>query len=260
MKRLGLVISILLFVQTPSFGATPLPEEEMSTLFRTLLLSNLPSPLIEKNFDWGKQRETIVGLKWKRDGILLKPETQKKMHNDGLWRRIRVDAITPTKSLQLGISDLKQPQEGKVTFTLNVNLPVQLQYEQQLWESGIKLYSGSTKARCKVGVKLTCEVITKTEYRKGSFLPDIVIQTKILDAKVGYDDFTVEHTLGVGGDAAKLLGEATFEAVRQMKPSLEKDLLVKGNAAIVKAGNNKEIRVGLSKLVQSSSKNKSKSK
>ena len=105
MKRLGLVISVLLWMQTSSFGATPLPEEDLSALFRTLLLSNLPTPLIEKNFDWGKQREALVGVKWKPHGILLKPEAQKKMHNDGLWRRIRVDAITPTKS-QLSSSAL----------------------------------------------------------------------------------------------------------------------------------------------------------
>jgi hypothetical protein len=37
--------------------------------------------------------------------------------------------------------------------------------------------------------------------------------------------------------------------VKQLKPSLERKLLEKGNAAIVKAADSKEVRVSLTKLL-----------
>ena len=36
--------------------------------------------------------------------------------------------------------------------------------------------------------------------------------------------------------------------VKQMRPSLEKDMLEKANRAIVKAGDTKEVKLGLGKL------------
>lgn len=222
---------------------------EISQAFRSLLLANLPAPLIEKSYNWGKQREAVVGLKWKRDGLLLKPEAIKKMHNDGIWRKIRVEADAPDKLLQLAVSELKTVEEGKITFKVNVAMPVHVHFEQQMWESGIRLYSGSTRARCKVGVLLQCEVTSKVEFKKDSFLPEVTFRSRVTDAKLGYDDFVVEHTLGVGGDAAKLIGEGVFETVRQAKPSLEEELLLKGNRAIVKAGDTKEIRLKLDQLL-----------
>ena len=245
------------FLLTPvAFSASPSAEssspspEEVSNLFRSLLLANLPNPLYEKGFNWGNQRETIVGLKWKRDGLLLKPEPQKKMHNDGTWRKIRVEIDNPAKTLQFGVSEIKQVEEGKITFGVNVTFPVQIYFDQQNWESGVRLFSGSTRARCKVGVLLQCEATSRTEYQKGAFLPDVIFRMRVTDARLGYSDVVVEHTLGVGGDAAKLLGEAVFETIKQAKPSLESDLLVKGNAAIIKAADTKEVRLGLGKLFE----------
>jgi hypothetical protein len=40
--------------------------------------------------------------------------------------------------------------------------------------------------------------------------------------------------------------------VTQWRPSLERDLLEKANAAIVKAGENKEVRLSLAKLFKAS--------
>lgn len=248
--RLSLALAVC-FASCPTLRADepPVTTGEMSELFRSLLLSNLPSPLYAKGYNWGKQRETVVGVKWKRDGILLKPEVIKKLHNDGVWRKIRVEADAPTKLLQLAVSELKTVEEGKVTFDVNVTFPVHVHFDQQIWESGVRLLSGSTRARCKVGVLLKCEVTSKLEFKKGSVLPELTFRTRVTEAKLGYDDLVVEHTLGIGGDGARLIGEAVIETVRQARPSLEEELLVKGNKAIVKAGDTKEVRLKLGKLL-----------
>lgn len=247
--RILVILSCGLFLPSLRAEEPPVSAGEMSEIFRTLLLSNLPSPLYQKGYNWGKQRETIVGVKWKRNGILLKPEAIKKLHNDGIWRKIRVEADAPTKLLQLAVSELKTVEEGKITFNVNVTFPVHVHFEQQIWESGIRLYSGSTRARCRVGVLLKCETVSKLEFKNGSFLPELTFRNRVTEAKLGYDDLVVEHTLGIGGDGAKLIGEAVIETIRQAKPSLEEELLIKGNKAILKAGDTKEVRLKFGKLL-----------
>jgi hypothetical protein len=251
-RLLAFVLSALTPVSPGSLRAQepPVSTAELSESLLGLLRANMPAPLFDKGYNWGKQREVIVGVKWKREGLLLKPETIKKLHNDGVWRKIRVEADAPDKLLQLSLTDLKQIEEGKVTFQINVVQPVHIHFEQQVWESGIRLYSGSTRARCKVGAILKCEMLSKVEFKNGLFLPEISFRTRVTEAKLGYDDLVVEHTLGIGGDGAKLIGEAVIETIRQAKPSLEEELLLKGNKAIVKAGDTKEIKLGLSKLVK----------
>jgi hypothetical protein len=59
----------------------------------------------------------------------------------------------------------------------------------------------------------------------------------------------VEHIAGLGGEAAKLLGDAARGSIKQWRPSMEHELLAKANVAIVKAGDTKEVRVSLSKLL-----------
>ncbi len=67
-------------------------------------------------------------------------------------------------------------------------------------------------------------------------------------AYLGYDNLVVEHVAGVGGEAAKLIGDAVKKGLDQWHPSLERELLAKADAALVKAGDLKEVRVSLASL------------
>jgi hypothetical protein len=49
-----------------------------------------------------------------------------------------------------------------------------------------------------------------------------------------------------------MIGETAHSLLNQWRPSIERDLLAKANAAIVKAGEQKEVRLSLSKLVKPS--------
>jgi hypothetical protein len=61
----------------------------------------------------------------------------------------------------------------------------------------------------------------------------------------------VEHLPGIGGQTAKLLGEVVIESMKKWHPAIERRLIEKLDAAIVKAGDSKDIRVGLSGLQRS---------
>jgi hypothetical protein len=221
---------------------------QLADAFRKLLLPNLPNPLVEQDFNWGHQENISVGVKWERTGILLKPEIQRKLHNDGVWRRIAVTADDPDKRLELGIKDVQLPEPGQLTFTMNVQMPIHVKFEQQLWKLGARVYSGETRARATAVLQMQCESTSRFEKKPNAFFPELVMRLRVKEAKLNYYDLTVEHTAGVGGDLAKTLGDAFHESVKTLKPSLEQKLLTKANAAVVKAADTKEVRLGLSKL------------
>ena len=125
-----------------------------------------------------------------------------------------------------------------------------VEFEEWIWESGIRLYSGSLRARMRVHLHLDCEVTVRLEPSK-TFLPDAVFRLRVVKANLSYDQLVVEHIAGIGGSGAKLLGEAVHGALKQWHPSLERDLLAKANAAIVKAGDTREVKLSLASLLKS---------
>jgi hypothetical protein len=247
MRRLVLFLG--LFLASPLLGAPPEKPieppsaDELASIMRTLLVTALPAPLVEQNSNWGHQKEITNGITWKG----VKPQKQKKLKNDGTWRRIRVDAVNPEKELKLQVMNMQKPEKGKLTFDMVVSLPTRIKFEQQVWKSGVRLYSGETRARCRPFLALKCES-TSRAIKSDNVIPDVVFRMRVLDARLTYDDLVVEHTAGVGGELAERLGEAAHGMVKQMRPSLERDLLEKANRAIVKAGDTKEVKLGLGKL------------
>jgi hypothetical protein len=230
--------------------APPADTQFLSQVLRDLLIQHLPDPLVSSDHGWGRQKETTTGLTWRREGRLrVRAEPQKGMRNDGHWQRVTVRAIDPPRSLALGIGELSYPEPGKATFDALLGLDVRLTYEQQLWKAGARLYGGETRARCRAALKLRCELTSRLETKPGLVLPDAVLRVRVTDAELFYTDLVVEHTLGMDGPAARSVGEAIHKLIKQVKPSLERDLVAKANAAVVKAADTKEVRVEFDRLL-----------
>ncbi len=216
---------------------------ELEKTLRDLLLKNLPEPIVKSASGWGKQQDVVVGGR-------LKGMPIKELRNDGTWRRMSVSASNPAQTLAIGITDAIYPDPGRLTFTAMIGLDCRLKFEQQLWQNGLRLYSGETRGRCRAALLLKCEVVSRTEKKPGSLLPDVVFRVRATEAQLFYQDVVIEHTAGIGGDGAKLLGEATLYTLKHAKPDVERDLLTKANAAIVKAADSKELRVSFDALVK----------
>ena len=208
----------------------------------------LPTPLHEQDFDWGRQHKVPNGITWEGRGLFRKPVKQEKMKNEGMWRRLRVDAVDPEKNLTVHVANVKSPAKGKLTFDVVIALPTRIRFEQQFWKSGVRLYSGETRARVRPILALKCESVSKV-HKTDAVLPDITFRLRVLDAKLSYDDFKLEHTAGVGGEMAEMIGNAALDTLKLVRPSLEKDMLAKANKAVIKAGDTKEIKLGLGKLL-----------
>jgi hypothetical protein len=245
--------ALLIALAGPVAAAPPNPAsapsaDELAEVMRTLLTSALPSPLVAKEFNWGHQVEIMNGITWEGDGILKKPHKQKKFKNDGVWRKIQVEAFNPEKNLTLAVKNVQQPEKGKITFDMLVTLQTRITFEQQVWSRGTRLYSGETRARCRPILALKCESTSRVE-KSGALIPDVVFRMRVLDARLSYDEFRVDHTAGVGGDLAKVMGDALHDTIKLWMPSLEKDMKEKAQQAIVKAGDTKEVKLGLGRLL-----------
>jgi hypothetical protein len=60
---------------------------------------------------------------------------------------------------------------------------------------------------------------------------------------------TIDHTAGLDGEDAKKVGDLVIDLIKKVMPDLERQLLERGNAAIVKAAGTKEIKLQLDKLM-----------
>ncbi len=122
------------------------------------------------------------------------------------------------------MSDLKNTGADRQTFKVLLAFQAGVEYEKQNWDMGVRLWSNSARARLQLKVALDCENLLRIEPTK-SLLPDIVFRLRVIKADVAYDNLVVEHIAGVGGTAARLIGDALHGAVKACKPSLERDLL-----------------------------------
>jgi len=231
----------------PAAAPDPAEVKAFEATLRALLVKNLPDPIVRSAAGWGQQKEGVVGVKFHRDGPRLRSENVIGPKNDGTWRRVAVRAADP-QSLAVGITEAAFPEPGRATFTAMIGLDCDIRFEQQLWRAGARLYSGETRGRCRAALLLKCEVTSRAEAKPGQFLPDLVFRMRATEAQLFYQDVVVEHTAGVGGDAAKVLGGALLDAVKRAKPDLERDLLAKANAAVVAAADTKDVRLSVGGL------------
>jgi hypothetical protein len=249
MKR-PILMMVSLFLLAPSglFAQTPPPEvsiEQLGDLLKPILIDSLPKVLHESSDNWGHQVKVPVGVKWEG----LKPTVQKSLRNHGEWKRLTITARNLKQTLDLKIHDAKNINAEKQTFKVFLTFQMGVEYEQQNWESGVRLWSGSVRARAQVKLEMDCESTIRVELDK-NYLPEFILRARATSAKLSYDKLVVEHLNGVGGEAAKIIGAAVHGAVKRARPSIERDMLAKANASIVKAADTKEIRLGFSSLLK----------
>jgi hypothetical protein len=230
--------------QSPSIPDATL--KSLADSVRGLLVQSMPETLYEASPNWGHTRQAANQLKWKG----VRPKIYKTAKNNGTWRKLRLSTRNLANTMVVELKDWKYPDADHITFTSYLAFDAGVEFEQQNWEAGVRLYSGSLRARMRIHLTLQCEILLKAEATK-SFVPDIVFRMRVLKSDLRYDNLVVEHVAGIGGSGAKVLGDALQSHMKQWHPSVERDLLAKANAAIVKAADTREIRLSLGALLKS---------
>ncbi|MGF1582119.1 MAG: hypothetical protein ACFCD0_22565 [Gemmataceae bacterium] len=216
---------------------------------RTVILKHLPTPLYEASPGWGRTRMVAHALKWKRRGIFLRPKIYKTPRNHGAWKKYRLLGHNLNDTLLLDIRNVKFSQPLTMHFTVFLSFDARAEYYHHQWNSGVRIYAGSVKAKLRAKAYLDCVATAHLEKGK-SWIPDAVFQAKVVRAHLAYDNLRVYHVPGFGGSAARIIGEAFHGALKQWHPSVERRLLAKGNAAIVRAADTKEIRVNMGRAFE----------
>lgn len=215
---------------------------------RGYLVRSLPKPLYQDASHWGMQTECFDGIKWRGKGLDIHAEKQTELKNDGEWWRVLVRADNLADTLIFDIREMTQPEPGRMLFTAFVSFDTEVNYDRQHWRKGVRTWSGSVNAKLRVKLKLDVEV--NTRFEGTGLLQDMVFRMRVTKAEMKYDNLKVTHVAGIGGEAAELMGEAFTGSMRQWHPSFERDLLTRADAAIVKAADTKEVRVGLGALLK----------
>lgn len=247
-KNLFRISVLAVLAASPALAGLPpilgTSEDQLAGTLRGLLLDHMPDPLYEAQPGWGKTKD-VRRLRIRRGKMAWKNVAE----NDGLWKKIRVVALNSRDNLVLDLREVSSPTPASLQFTVFVAADARFEGWQEQWESGLKLYDISVRARARVKATVQCEASARAEFKDG--LPDLVGELRVMRANVDYDNLVVEHVAGLGGEAAKIFGAAGHDLMKQWKPSLERDLLVKANRAIEKAGQRKEVRIGLGRLFKS---------
>jgi hypothetical protein len=217
----------------------------LTAALKPLIAESLPALLYEKTTNWDHQELAANGVRW--HGV--RPEVIKTLKNDGKWTRLRATAQDLPRTLAINITDFKSVDADTQAFKIYVAFQAGVEYEEQNWNLGVRMWSGSVRARLQLKLALDCENVMRLDRRKG-FFPDIVFRLRVVKAEMSYDNLVVEHLNGIGGSAARLMGEALRSTLKQWKPSIERNLLARAEAAIVKAADTREVRIGLGGLVK----------
>jgi hypothetical protein len=220
----------------------------LTAALRSLFVESMPTPLYENHDHWGTQKEVTRGLKWKGQGLDVHAERQQSLKNDGVWWRVTVTAPNLANTLAFDIDNVHQTEAGKLNFIARIGLNTDIEYERQRWDAGHRLFSTSIRGRARANLTLRCEAASRFEVKRGLF-PELVLRLRVTAANFRYDDLVFEHFAGVGGDAAQVLGDAVRANLQLWSPGLEKRLTERANAAIVKAADTKEVRIGLGRLL-----------
>src|SRR5262249_20742493 len=156
-------------------------------------------------------------------GSKLHFEKEYALKNHGDWRKIQVHAPNIADNLVFDIRNVQQPESGKLAFDIIMSLDTEIQYEQQTWANALRLYSGSATFDAGVKLNLKCELTTRLEKSDG-VVPDLIVGIRITEAHLAYDNLKTEHIAGVGGEAARVLGDAVKGGLDKWKPDMERDL------------------------------------
>jgi hypothetical protein len=218
--------------------------DALAGAIRGFLVRSLPNPLYEARPNWGHTDEARA-LRFKG----IRPYFKEVQKNDGKWKHITAWALNPADTLVFDIRNLQHAAPGRVTFVAYLSFDARVEYEQQNWQNGVRLYSGSVRARFRVRTTLWCEFTYRVELGD-LLLPDAVVRLRVIRSNVAYDNFVTEHMAGFGGELAELLGDLVRGGLNRFQPNLERDLLAKANAAIEKAADTREVRFSLSEMLK----------
>ncbi|NND98802.1 MAG: hypothetical protein HKN47_15895 [Pirellulaceae bacterium] len=193
--------------------------------------------------DWGETKGVWLGMKWKRDGLLMKADRRIKELRHGRW--IKYELILPeagketdhrssavvatihrvmkTGDLQTGIANTA-PTNAHWQIESSVVAPMRFTARVERWNRGVQWYSLSVNGKMRVQLDSIASLAFLADYAEVP--PALVIDPKIQNAVLHLKDFEVDRVSKIGGDVAEEWGEMMERVVRDVFLKKQNERLV----------------------------------
>lgn len=192
---------------------------------------------------WGHTAETWAGkTKVEFQGIKSKVVKIMERVNDGEWKKAWVEP--QARSFDINFSNFRKSSgKPEVTFHFDASCQMRGQAEYRKYKAGAQLLSVTGKGRATLHVHVDMRVYL---FEKGT---KVGWETTGVDLKI--TDVVAEKVGAVGGEAARVLGNAFKAAADKWLPEQQREATAGAKRAIGDAlKDNQEIRSDIAKLIR----------
>lgn len=219
-----------------SLAEVPLPvsadeRQELSTWVRWLVLRNLP-PSFEDNRKWGREKEVVNGIQFRREGWKIETKRKRKTVKHGTWSRYFIEFVDPVANLQVNIQKMEFSKSGPIRIATQVIAPLKLFGRVSEWSRDVQWISLSANAEATIELIVACDIHVIVNPLK--IPPDVEFRPVVTNATVALQDFEVHNISQLHGPLAELLGKGIREVLDNRLEDYREKLLVKMNSEITK--------------------------
>ena len=219
-----------------SLAEVPLPvsadeRQELSTWVRWLVLRNLP-PSFEDNRKWGREKEVVNGIQFRREGWKIETKRKRKTVKHGTWTRYFIEFVDPVANLQVNIQKMEFSKSGPIRIATQVIAPLKLFGRVSEWSRDVQWISLSANAEATIELIVACDIHVIVNPLK--IPPDVEFRPVVTNATVALQDFEVHNISQLHGPLAELLGKGIREVLDNRLEDYREKLVVKMNSEITK--------------------------
>ena len=206
-------------------------RQELSTWVRWLVLRNLP-PSFEDNRKWGREKEVVNGIQFRREGWKIETKRKRKTVKHGTWSRYFIEFVDPVANLQVNIQKMEFPKSGPIRIATQVIAPLKLFGRVSEWSRDVQWISLSANAEATIELIVACDIHVIVNPLK--IPPDVEFRPVVTNATVALQDFEVHNISQLHGPLAELLGKGIREVLDHRLEDYREKLVVKMNSEITK--------------------------
>ena len=210
-------------------GGTP---RRLQVLATTIVRDQIPLEHVDSR-KWGKTKKVFDGWHVKANGLRVYTKRKWKEVNHGSWKRYRITQIDPEENIVVRVDDIRELDEGRVAFRIEMTSRVNAYARLQNWKRGVRLASISVDANA--DILLTADCILGTKLDPTHLPPDVILQPEITDATLTLRRFEMNRISKVGGDVAEELGRGLRKVLEKKIEDKRPKIVKKINAKIAKS-------------------------
>jgi hypothetical protein len=205
--------------------------DELRDTVANMLRDRLPEKYVNDKH-WGKTKPVFDGIRLRREGLKIETERRWKQVNDGVWKRYEIELPEDRDAISLTVDRLEVVDNQRGRIVLHLETPVHLFGRVAVWERGVQLVSIHADADAKVRLALTADVGLRFDILR--IPPDVVLDPRVLDARIELVDFRLKRVSQLHGPLAKHLGEGLRETIDDHVAAANATLVEKLNRQIDK--------------------------